>query len=336
MTHFNMKKFFLLLIAVIGGLLPTVAQSNQVTWINGRAVMGQPVNQVDSIKYGTMNEADVLYLMLSRKMVVHDTIITDTVVVRDTIHIPTDTIMGVFSVAPNKSVCFAKGNLQYTQSTKTWSFAEHQYDMIGANNVIDGNLADKIDLFGYSGSTGVKWGISTSTNNADYSGSFVDWGTNIIGSEAPNTWRTLTLDEWHYLFQHTSWTMATVNGTLGFMLLPAGFIAPDGMAVSILSEGITSDTDFRKDFSKTAYSSNVYTVSQFSQLESIGVVFLPSAGYCLGTTVGAVGTDGNYWSATTGREDIAAGMYIIATRVDANSWYDRGCGRSVRLVHDIE
>ena len=36
---------------------------------------------------------------------------------------------GAFSVSPNKSVYFSKGNLQYNDSTNTWRFAEHQWDI---------------------------------------------------------------------------------------------------------------------------------------------------------------------------------------------------------------
>ena len=53
-------------------------------------------------------------------------------------------------------------------------------------------------MFGWSTNT-TNFGVSTSTDDEDYSGSFIDWGTNKIGSDAPNTWRTLTYDEWIYL-----------------------------------------------------------------------------------------------------------------------------------------
>lgn len=33
--------------------------------------------------------------------------------------------------------------------------------------------------------------------------SFLDWGTNVIGPYAADTWRTLTLEEWQYLFKPT-------------------------------------------------------------------------------------------------------------------------------------
>ena len=69
-----------------------------------------------------------------------------------------------FSVSSSKQVTFSPGNLQYTQSTKTWSFASAQYEVLGTDNVIGGTvtsdeygydksgtaLADKVDLFGWS------------------------------------------------------------------------------------------------------------------------------------------------------------------------------------------
>ena len=243
-----------------------------------------------------------------------------------------------FTVAEGKRITFSGGNLQYTPSTQTWAFAEHQYDMLGEANITtgaDGNkvLADKIDLFGWSGSTGsAKWGISTSTDKSDYSGDFVDWSTNTIGTDAPDTWRTLTIDEWQYLFMHTRWTMAKVNGTLGFMLLPADFVVPAGLTISILGDGNMSDN--YKNFSESDYSANVYTVSQFSQLESAGVVFLPCAGFHRGSSVGNVGSVGYYWSATPCDTDRAGYVYFGSWNAFANGWYDCSLGQSVRLVKD--
>lgn len=109
---------------------------------------------------------------------------------------------GKFSISADKQVAFAPGNLQYTQSTNTWSFASTQYDFIGNANITDGALADKIDLFGWStDNTATPFGVSMSNADADYIGAFVDWGANIIDAAAPNTWRTLTDDEWEYLIR---------------------------------------------------------------------------------------------------------------------------------------
>ena len=236
-----------------------------------------------------------------------------------------------FTVAEGKRITFSGGNLQYTQSTQAWAFAEHQYDMLGDANVNGSTLADKIDLFGWSGSTATaKWGIGTSQSHSDYSGDFADWGTNTIGTDAPDTWRTLTIDEWQYLFMHTRWTMAKVNGTLGFMLLPADFVVSAGLTISILGDGNMSDN--YKNFSESDYSANVYTVSQFSQLESAGVVFLPCAGFHRGSSVGNVGSVGYYWSATPGDTDRAGYVYFGSWNAFANGWFDCSLGQSVRLV----
>lgn len=78
---------------------------------------------------------------------------------------------GVFKVSANKSVRFSQGNLQYTQSTKTWSFAEHQYDILVEKNIVNAEyqgeenwkgtaLADKIDLFGWSSDNSTTKGVS--------------------------------------------------------------------------------------------------------------------------------------------------------------------------------
>ena len=103
--------------------------------------------------------------------------------------------IGVFSVSADKQVTFSKGNLQYHPANDEWRFAENQTDYIGdANSKCSSTYNDWLDLFGWSTSAN-NFGVSISTNVGDYYGSFVDWGTNKIGNDAPNTWRTLTDDE---------------------------------------------------------------------------------------------------------------------------------------------
>ena len=75
----------------------------------------------------------------------------DSVTFADALPTPTpvpEPLSGLFSVSATKQVQFSCGNLQYTQSARIWSFAAQQYEMLGAANVADGALADKIDLFG--------------------------------------------------------------------------------------------------------------------------------------------------------------------------------------------
>ena len=249
----------------------------------------------------------------------------------------------VFSVAEGKTVTFSKGNLQYTQSTNTWSFASTQWEVIGTDNVTGGSvssgengdskegtaLADKVDLFGWSTSA-TNFGVSTSTDYNDYSGSFVDWGTNKIGNDAPNTWRTLSYDEWKYLLNtrpnaSSLKGVAQVNGVNGLILLPDNWVCPSG---------VTFKSGFHSSYGVSYYAAyQTFTADQWSKLEAAGAVFLPASGYRYGTNVSHVQDYGNYWSAT---EDYGYdAIYLFFYSEEAfMGWSGRFIGQSVRLVKD--
>ena len=252
--------------------------------------------------------------------------------------------IGTFSVSADKQVTFSKGNLQYTQSTDTWSFASTQWEVIGTDNVIGGSvssdeygddkygdaLADKVDLFGWSTSA-TNFGVSTSTDNNDYSGSFVDWGTNKIGNDAPNTWRTLTYDEWYYVvFDRLNASslkgVAQVNGVNGLILLPDNWTCP---------AGVTFKSSYHSSYGVDYYAAyQTFTAEQWSKLESAGAVFLPAAGFRIGSTVNYVQLDGYYWSASEYDSSIAYYLYFRSD--EANMYYyGRYYGLSVRLVKDL-
>ena len=258
-----------------------------------------------------------------------------------------ETGIGVFSVSETKQVTFSSGNLQYHPAKNKWRFAENQWDYIGTDNVTGGSvtsspqrgdekkgdaLADKIDLFGWStGAT--NFGVSTSTDNNDYSGSFVDWGTNKIGTDAPNTWRTLTYDEWEYLrYDRTNADdlvgVAQVNGVNGLVFLPDNWTCP---------AGVTFKSGFHNSYGVDYYAAyQTFTAEQWSKLESAGAVFLPAAGSRrYGSTVYFVQKYGLYWSATEYNSDFAnrLGLYSDEARMGFN---DRCTGQSVRLVRDLQ
>ena len=254
--------------------------------------------------------------------------------------------IGTFSVSADKQVTFSKGNLQYTQSTNTWSFAENQWEMIGTDNVTGGSvssdpisgdyksgagLTDKVDLFGWSTSA-TNFGVSTSTDwENDYLGSFVDWGTNKIGNDAPNTWRTLSYDEWNYLLNTRTNAsslkgVAQVNGVNGLIFLPDNWTCP---------AGVTFKSGFHSESSVEAYGQyQTFSADQWSKLESAGAVFLPAAGSRGGSVVGAVQGNGLYWSATETNSNNA--IYLNFGSGGAGmGGDDRYIGRSVRLVKDL-
>ena len=262
--------------------------------------------------------------------------------------------IGIFSIAKDKKVTFSKGNLQYTQTTNTWSFAENQWDYIGTDNVTGGMedkygskpgdaLAIKIDLFGWSGSTGpAKFGISISGDFHDYSGSFADWGKNKIGDDAPNTWRTLTYEEWDYLLNNRPYAQllkgaAQVNGVNGLILLPDDWSAPNDVT---FKSGFYSFEEESYDGPSGYGLQQTFTPAQWSVLESSGAVFLPASGYRVQTGVGGVQYYGHYWSATEG-EDPDGRDYSAKSIAFGSTWnsiieeWVRVYASSVRLVKDL-
>lgn len=254
--------------------------------------------------------------------------------------------IGVFSVSATKQVAFSRGNLQYTKSTNTWSFASTQYEMLGTDNVIGGTisyypsdgygkegnaLADKIDLFGWS--TSDTYFGTTVIDPDEYEflyTNFIDWGNNKIGNDAPNTWRTLTYDEWYYLRHRRNNAnslcgIAQVNGVNGLILLPDNWTCP---------AGITFKSGFSSEWKEEAYGGyQSFSADQWSKLETTGAVFLPSSGARELFDVYFVQLDGLYCSASiVDGEHYAFDFNSSEARMDDS---DIIIGASVRLVKDL-
>lgn len=234
---------------------------------------------------------------------------------------------GVFSVSSSKRVNFSKGNLQYQASTKTWRFAEHQWDMIGdANKNISPSYSGWIDLFGWgTGNNPTK----SSTSSSDYS-NFSDWGNNSISNGGGRRWFTLTRDEWVYVFNTRStssgirYAKATVNGVKGVILLPDNW-SSSNYSLSSTNNGGAS------------FSSNKISQTDWqNKFEANGAVFLPAAGWRGGASVYNVGSYGDYWSASYKGSDNAYYVRFNDGSLYAGYWYYREFGQSVRLVSVAE
>lgn len=243
-----------------------------------------------------------------------------------------DKYPGSFAVGSNKKVYFSPGNLQYQASTKTWRFAEHQYDYEGRNNKnISASYSGWIDLFGWG--TGNNPTLASVDDN-DYQ-SFSDWGVNKIsnGGNKVNQWRTLTSEEWTYLRSSRPNAdnlrgLAKVNGVYGYVLFPDG-ANPTALGFTATSRNWTT---------------NQYTTSQWAAMQTVGAVFLPAAGYRSGTNMhglndesaGYITATGNYWSATP--NNTSGGACVSFEEQYGFSWYayKRYCGLSVRLVKDLD
>ena len=251
---------------------------------------------------------------------------------------PPDASEYVFSVAADRTVQFSPGNLQatYNGANCEWAFAEHQWDCIGnapGNTTIvdhgiswyDENFAT-VDLFGWSTDATI-FGIYGSDDADVYSGAFVDWGINYIYNpltddyDPSNTWRTLEQEEWEYLFEERDPGLcgaATVNGVHGLIILPDNF-----------------DGSFSLNSTMSGWGNNVVSASDWEDdWESHGAVFLPAAGFRLGTDVDFdyVGSLGLYWSATPIDESSASGLYFEEGSVDPSYEDSRSLGYGVRLV----
>ena len=244
--------------------------------------------------------------------------------------LPEGALSGLFTINANgDKVRFSQGNLQYQASTRTWRFAEHQWDCMGAaNSKIGDTNSGWIDLFG--------WGTgSNPTQSSVYYGyytTFVDWGANAIynGGNTAKLWRTLTSAEWRYLLNTRSNASAKkasgcVGGVHGLILLPDNWSLPFGC--SFIS-GFTSDSG---DWSR-----NTYTLAQWAEMETAGAVFLPAAGSRRRMMIVNVLNSGNYWSSTTTSisNSSACVMYFGSNSVCMRAFGACGQGRSVRLVLD--
>lgn len=253
----------------------------------------------------------------------------------------------LFSINPDfKQVSFSEGNLQYNPSKKTWRFAENPWDYIGAANAnISENYDGWIDLFAWSGDqTLYPYGVGTSNKFKDYTGKFVDWGTNKIGKDQPGTWRTLSHPEWDFLLKGRPFAselraIGQVCGVNGLILLPDSTVVP-------------SDLSFRHDFNPNGGNAvedyinyQVIDASEWKQLKNLGAIFLPAAGARQKNTEDAkeqmtdvVGQErvGYYWASTIqSGGDVAYAFNFDADYARFPEMYLM-YGFSVRLVKDVE
>ena len=251
-------------------------------------------------------------------------------------------LRGKFAISATDTVAFSRGNLQYQPSTSTWRFAENQWNFVGTAN---GRIRSYqystegwvwtykgwLDLFG--------WGTgnnptASSTTNSNY-GSFTDWGRNAIsnGGNKANLWRTMTKDEWDYLFRGREnaaslYANGTVSGVNGSILLPDNWVIP-------------ADLHFKPSNSTDSTAApNNYTADEWMFMEMAGAVFLPITyermmdwqrqEYC--TAVYQDNT-ARYWTSTPNGTN-GAYYYIPLT---PNIYQDnRYVGKGVRLVQNHE
>ena len=271
--------------------------------------------------------------------------------------VPVGAISGKFTInADGDQVYFSQGNLQYIGSAANpyWKFADNQWDCIaeaqeGYSQTIDrdffgwgtsgwnnGNLYyQPYDLNGTDdGNIGYGYGPTDGTNyNYGLTGAYsnADWGVyNAIsnGGNLPNQWRTLTINEWSYIFHRSTpsgiiYAKAIVNNVNGLILLPDDW-------------SNTTYVLYQYNLSYAPYTSNEITAENWTVLENNGAVFLPASGGRYGETILYNGNYGVYWSTSAYGTYFASNMHWRDDELIIRNFSERGIGFSVRLVRDVE
>ena len=254
-----------------------------------------------------------------------------------------DFVQMPFSVSATKQVYFSPGNLWYQATTNTYKFAEKQSDIVGesGNDSVAADYDGWIDQFPW-GSSGFKEIHPYTRNYSEtrdgktiydtmhipgMTGEYAnfDWGVyNAIsnGGNQARLWRTLTSEEWNYLFNSRSGgpskrAPARVNGIAGMVLLPDTWnndSTPSGLEFNLAPPNSAS--------SYQIWATNEYNALQWSQMEAKGAVFLPAAGsqYSVGSWEHCSHNNPDssndiylkYWTAT-GPTDTSETKYCIKT-----------------------
>lgn len=231
-----------------------------------------------------------------------------------------------YSVNDSDMVLFSLGNLQYQAGSGTWCNEVNVDGCVCDNNSYDPE-GEWLRLFGWSGrNRTAPYGVSESERLADYRGEFVDWGRNRIDTIEGNEWRTLSIDEWDYLFCKREnadilWSKATLEGMAGLILLPDNYtdMAP------IPWTGKAED-----------YGTYCFSMEQWAEMDIAGAVFLPASGRRVGKEVREEQERGYYWSSTAVEGDREKAYCVsFGERLETRDAVPRPTGLSVRLVRDL-
>ena len=207
-----------------------------------------------------------------------------------------DLISGVFSVAANQRVQFARGNLTYISKSYTsngWALADNSWEY---SNTAYGKGV---------GSHHFSWNdvfvATTSSGNSD----ILQEIKTDLGS---NSWRGLSKDEWRYLLGYETTSSRTVSWHRYAKIYGENW---DSKRYLLIFPDFFKETDWTaamgqkpsaSAFDGAGQESILYTESNFAFMQAAGIVILPAAGdyYPAGSPKWQnVGKTGFYWTSTT-------------------------------------
>ena len=278
----------------------------------------------------------------------------------------------------NSKIFFSQGNLQYCAKDNlgsategnnvggTWRFALHQYELLHEGD--DDDVSDEynanyngwIDFFGW-GTSGYNYNNknyqpwSTSNTDEEYGpgsnhltvSGLSDWGANNI-TNGGTGWRTLSgkradKNGWCFLFEDRKYNdkllygFGKINDKKGVIILPDDYW------------NNPVDASFKVGQSNwgNVYNSNSASGISWDDMEAVGVVFLPAAGYrfyknSVSTPIRIenVNLNGRYWSSGNYGENMAyyVGFSYSSSSSACSMTFDNTNrstrGFSVRLVKD--
>ena len=255
---------------------------------------------------GLPDENESLMIALNVKTGLSD-YTTDFVKVTLPFRRPAGALPGEFTVnAGGKRVCFSQGNLFWDGSAFNFESAQYEIQTSWSTSHVshfywskNASVATAQD-FSESGATDFAVFFTNATTETAKS----DFTVNGVNGK----YRTLSAEEWQYLFNNHSYKWASVNGVNGYVLAPDGF-------VGTLSDSYSDDAALAAD----------------------NLVFLPTTGARDGSRVQGQDSDGYYWSSSL-KEGSGRNAFVVwlgSSLVQHTSLYC-GFGSSVRLVTDVE
>ncbi|MCQ2176602.1 MAG: hypothetical protein MJY41_01530 [Bacteroidales bacterium] len=247
---------------------------------------------------------------------------------------------GVFSVGENKRIRFSKGNLytKYHSRRNDWRWdfynEQHGFNSIkcepGSDYRFPKEDDEEIDMF--------CWGYGDwSTNPVDITSitpeQFRDWGEAI--PESKGSWRTLSAEEWCYLFAYNPTDTSYIKESPRYELFKRHCTVCGKEECIVLAPD-----DFKGEIQSS------YDAASWSAAEAAGFVCLVAAGYRTDTYVRIIGVGNElyYWSSTDNPVEqsgfwdsfCVGAMHIWGGSLIVKMTSHRTMGRSVRLVTDVE
>jgi hypothetical protein len=255
-----MKRNFILIVLVEMCMLAK-AQINQLVWDDSRLMYATPIEAIDSLTYGEIEEHDTLHLLLPQTFTI---VKQDTVYLYDTIYVKvpsTGTPDGIHEyVDLGLSVKWATCNVGATnpedygdyfawgevEPKETYDWSTYVYCVDSTNNLT--KYCSQSDS-GKDGFTDVKIILEREDDAAT-----VNWG---------NTWRIPTHEEFLELKENCTWKWVHQNGVNGYevtgtngnsIFLPAGGYFIDEENRRVRTHGYYWANGLDTDGSSRAYS----------------------------------------------------------------------------------